>query len=216
MAWPHILSTLNRPLRSVIDFGCGPGAWLAALRDLRPDTELFGVDHPGARAYQLLIGNEQLMELDLSADIDLRRSFDLCVSLEVAEHLPEASAECFVRTLTNHSDTILFSAAIPMQGGTGHINCRWPSYWRELFTARGFTCFDRVRPQIWKNKTIALHYRQNTLIFSRHDLGPPREGAADWGGADIVHPEMFERFWPTHVPRTPRNFIKLINGTLQW
>jgi SAM-dependent methyltransferase len=212
--WPHIMSALNHPVQSIVDFGCGPGAWLAAFRDLQPGVELLGVDHPGARAYPLMIDNDRLREADLSTDIDLCRSFDLCVSLEVAEHLPETSAERFIRTLTNHSDTILFSAAIPMQGGTGHINCRWPSYWRDLFTDCGFRCFDRVRPQIWTNKTIALHYRQNALIFSRRNLGPPRDGVADWGGADIVHPELFEGFWPRHVPRTPRNLLKFIFGTL--
>jgi SAM-dependent methyltransferase len=216
LTWPHILLALNYPVRSIVDFGCGPGAWLAAFRDFQPQAELLDVDHPGARAYQLLISNEHLVEADLSADINLRRSFDLCVSLEVAEHLSESSAESFVRTLTNHSDTILFSAAIPMQGGTGHVNCQWPSYWNELFVSRGFRCFDRVRSQIWKKEAIALHYRQNTLIFSRRDLGPPRDGVTDWGGADIVHPAMFERFWPTHVPRTPRNLFRLIRGTLQW
>jgi hypothetical protein len=33
---------------------------------------------------------------------------------------------------------VLFSAAIPAQGGTGHVNERWPGYSRALFAARGY------------------------------------------------------------------------------
>jgi hypothetical protein len=46
--------------------------------------------------------------------------FDLAVCLEVAEHLPPERAESFIRELCDLAPVVLFSAAIPGQGGTGH------------------------------------------------------------------------------------------------
>jgi 2-polyprenyl-3-methyl-5-hydroxy-6-metoxy-1,4-benzoquinol methylase len=61
--------------------------------------------------------------------LDLEKEFDLVVSLEVAEHLPASAADQFVNTLVKHGKKILFSAAIPGQGGQDHLNEQWPDYW---------------------------------------------------------------------------------------
>ena len=54
--------------------------------------------------------------------------------MEVAEHLPREKASVFIDTLTKHSGIVLFSAAVPGQGGTYHVNEQWPKYWNELFS----------------------------------------------------------------------------------
>ncbi|HTU82550.1 MAG TPA: hypothetical protein VMF61_10495, partial [Candidatus Acidoferrales bacterium] len=95
------------------------------------------------------------------------RTFDLAISLEVAEHLPESSAASFVATLTTLAPAVLFSAAVPFQGGEHHVNERWQSYWAELFERRGYTCVDCVRPRFWNDASIEFWYRQNTLVYVR-------------------------------------------------
>ena len=85
--------------------------------------------------------------------------------LEVAEHLPETAAASLVESLVNLSSVVLFSAAIPMQGGTNHINEQWPEYWRRLFQVHGYRMLDLIQREIWKNAAVKFWYRQNTFLF---------------------------------------------------
>ena len=122
---------------SVVDVGCGEGAWLsefcaAGVRDY------LGVDGDYVDRTKLLIEPDRFQAADLAQGIDLGRRFDLAVCLEVAEHLPQSAAGRFVAALAALSDVVLFSAAIPQQLGTDHINLQWPGYWRELFVRHGY------------------------------------------------------------------------------
>ncbi len=93
------------------------------------------------------------------------KPFSIAQSLEVAEHLYAEYAENFVRTLTSLSDIILFSAAIPHQGGTHHVNEQPPAYWADIFKKYDYVCFDIVRPKVWENTKIAHWYRQNIMLY---------------------------------------------------
>src|SRR5580692_2807217 len=109
------------PANSVLDVGCGRGVWLAQwLR--HGATEVLGVDGPYIDAKMLHVPGSSFLARDISQPLSLGRTFDLVQSLEVAEHLAEANAETFIDTLTRHGSVILFSAAIPGQGGEHHIN----------------------------------------------------------------------------------------------
>jgi hypothetical protein len=89
------------------------------------------------------------------------------LSLEVAEHLPPSAGPSFVATLCGLGDVVLFSAAIPHQGGTNHINEAWPGYWNGLFREQGFECFDVVRSAFWMRLEVEWWYAQNALIFAK-------------------------------------------------
>lgn len=95
----------------------------------------------------------------------LDQKFDLCISLEVAEHLSEAIANDFVDFLCTASDVVLFSAATKCQGGTNHINEQWQSYWIDIFESNGYECLDIFRPHLWNNKSVDWWYRQNIFLF---------------------------------------------------
>lgn len=97
------------------------------------------------------------------------RQFDLVVSLEVAEHLPSECAEIFVDSLNRLGPVILFSAAIPFQGGTHHVNEQWPDYWVKHFQEKGYVVIDYIRKQIWQNDNVERWYPQNILMFARRD-----------------------------------------------
>lgn len=151
---------------SVIDVGCGAGTWLAACETLGV-RDICGVDGPWVSDVELWVDPSVIRLQDLEEPLTLTRTFDLAMSLEVAEHLHERSATTFVRSLTTLADVVLFSAAIPLQGGTHHVNERWPLYWAELFADEGFACFDALRPALWNDKQVEYFYRQNALIFIR-------------------------------------------------
>jgi SAM-dependent methyltransferase len=151
--------------RSVLDVGCGQGAWLAVWAELGI-TEFLGLDGVQVDQKMLMIPRQRFRALDLANPWQLNRRFDLVQSLEVAEHLPAASGSNFVKSLCAHSDIVLFSAAQPGQGGEHHVNERHPSYWAELFSKHGYAPFDCIRPLVAHNRTIDSWYRFNAILYA--------------------------------------------------
>src|SRR5216683_5640462 len=89
-----LVMDLVRP-KSVVDVGCGTGAWLAAFHAAGVQ-EILGIDGDYLDQASLRIPPEAFTKADLEAAVALGRSFDLCVSLEVAEHLPASAGPTFV------------------------------------------------------------------------------------------------------------------------
>jgi SAM-dependent methyltransferase len=158
---------LIRPT-SVIDVGCGTGTWLSVFRESGIE-HILGVDGGWVNKSLLEIREEEFLSVDLKKPLRLRKQFDLVLSLEVAEHLPGEAAEIFVDSLTRLGPVVLFSAAIPYQGGTNHINEQWPEYWAKHFRERCYVVIDCIRKNIWQNSNVEWWYAQNILIFSRQD-----------------------------------------------
>jgi 2-polyprenyl-3-methyl-5-hydroxy-6-metoxy-1,4-benzoquinol methylase len=119
----HIVGFLRRhlPVSSVLDVGCGRGVWVDEWRRSGV-TDAVGTDGAYIRTDRVVIPREQFVTSDLSRTFRLDRRFDLVQSLEVGEHIPASKAEVFIDNLAAHSDMILFSAAIPGQGGEFHVN----------------------------------------------------------------------------------------------
>jgi hypothetical protein len=149
---------------SVVDIGCGRGVWVDEWRRNGVDDAL-GVDGDYVSADRLVIPKERFAAFDLSEPISLGRRFDLVQSLEVAEHIPASRAEIFIDSLVAHSDVILFSAAVPGQGGEFHINEQPYEHWRQKFALRGFEIFDFLRPNIINIRAIEPWYRYNTFLY---------------------------------------------------
>src|SRR5262249_55540494 len=107
--------------------------------------------------------------VDLQRPVRLDDRFDLALCLEVAEHLPAKSARALVESLAAAAPVVLFSAALPGQGGTHHVNEQWPLYWERLFAENGMQKRDVLRPLIWRNRSISDCYRQNIYLFKESD-----------------------------------------------
>ncbi len=191
--------------KSAVDVGCGVGTWLAVLRELGVE-DVLGIDGGDLDDPSLLeISRERFLARDLAAPLDVGREFDLALSLEVAEHLPEAAADGFVASLTRLAPVVLFSAAIPHQGGRAHVNERWPADWAARFRARSFVALDPVRSRVWSDPTVVPWYAQNTLVFVREDAlsrfpeleraGRIGDGLGPGGGDPpaLVHPGVWVR-----------------------
>lgn len=165
---------------SVVDVGCGLGIWLSVFRACGA-TDVLGMDGDYVERQRLHIPNTCFRAAELSALKTVDRRFELAISLEVAEHLPPASSEQFVRLLVAAAPVIMFSAAIPGQPGTSHINPRWHRYWHEQFAGHGFRAFDPFRPVLWHDERVSLHYRQNIFLYAHETW--LKEHAAD---ADVI------------------------------
>ncbi|WP_280155665.1 methyltransferase domain-containing protein [Piscinibacter sp. XHJ-5] len=152
------------PVRSVLDAGCGAGAWLAAWRSVGVD-DVIGLDGDYVDRRRLLISADRFVAVDLAHGFDCGRQFDLVQCLEVAEHLPPESADRLVASLVRHAGVVLFSAAPPGQGGDHHVNERSYEYWRERFAACGYRPVDYLRPLIAGHSDIEPWYRYNVFLY---------------------------------------------------
>jgi len=156
--------------QSVVDVGCGVAPWLRAAQELGVG-EVAGLDGDYVDRSHLLIDPSCFIACDLEtarlAGVVPGQTFDLVLCMEVAEHLSEPRAASFVEDLTALGSVILFSAAIPFQGGEHHINEQWPEYWALLFRGLGYDCADFLRELVWADPKVDWWYAQNTLIFFR-------------------------------------------------
>ncbi len=155
-----IVKDLLNP-RSVIDIGCGQGEWLEAFGI----EESIGVDI-AAPDREGFISHDLTEPLKLKTPLGLGRWFDLVVSLETAEHLPEEAADTYVESIARHAgDAVLFSAAVVGQEGLNHINCQPHEYWHKKFKRHGFVVTDPIRPLIAGDERVSPWYRNNLFIY---------------------------------------------------
>jgi SAM-dependent methyltransferase len=179
---------------SVVDVGCATGAWLDAFV-AHGIGDYAGIDFHAAPEQHL--PPERFRVLDLRAPFTLERRFDLALCLEVAEHLPPSSASGLIASLARLAPVIAFSAAIPFQGGTHHINEQWPDYWANLFREHHYLPVDCIRPLIWNHAEVEWWYAQNLLLFVAEPQlavpGPLRELYDKGRGRPLsmVHPRAY-------------------------
>jgi cyclopropane fatty-acyl-phospholipid synthase-like methyltransferase len=203
--------------KSLVDVGCGMGSWAKAAIDLQI-PEILGIDGDFVDESLLVIPLEKFYRQDLSKSFLLQNRFDLAVSMEVAEHIDETNADIFVENLTNLSDVIIFSAAVPGQGGVHHVNEQPQSYWVEKFNQQGYSCSVELRNRIWTDESISNYYRQNVLMFFKH-------GSQQWPSRqnellDVIHPSVFEgaKIYHDHatssVAKSVLQLLRAISGKL--
>lgn len=161
---------------SVVDVGCGEG-WFCRRFEQAGIGRVVGVDGPWTDA-------DITVDFDRPPYPDLGR-FDLAVCLEVAEHVDAEHAERFVAWLVSLAPIVAFSAAVPGQGGEGHVNEQPPGYWVEKFAAHGYEGSGALRWEIWDDERVSWWYRQNILVFGDHGL--PADDCPS-----VVHPGMWE------------------------
>lgn len=173
----------------IIDVGCGLGQWGFEAK------EKFGVDYIGldfgVPQHKLAIAHDQYYDHDLRKPLEailVDGKYDLVICCEVGEHLPKESADQLIDTLCRLGDTILFSAAIPAQGGIDHINEQWQSWWGSKFHERGYFAND-FRKKFLKDDNIAIWYQQNTLLYEKGAMLFPNLHSLAM--LDFVHPQMF-------------------------
>lgn len=155
---------------SVLDVGCGVGTWLQ-VAGVYGARIVRGIEGPWLSYLTGLVVPKAFIEIvDLEGKWKVPRRFDLSICLEVAEHLSPEAGLHLVNQLCAASPLVLFSAAVPGQGGNGHINEQWPRYWQDRFAVNGYRAIDCVRPRIWQDDRIPWWYRQNILVFATEEV----------------------------------------------
>ncbi|NOU38257.1 MAG: methyltransferase domain-containing protein [Ferruginibacter sp.] len=184
---PIIINLFNP--KSVIDVGCGTGSFLSVLSDLGL-KDIKGVEGDWLDRSKLYVDSSLIDTVDLQKLFSFDRKFDLAICLEVAEHLAESTADDFVHSLTKLSGVILFSAAIPGQGGQNHLNEKWVDYWQNKFKRQGYSFYDIMRLKFWNNDDVEFWYKQNMFIII--DDKVDNFGLAKVESINtFIHPELF-------------------------
>ena len=205
---------LPQKVQSAIDVGCGAGGWLAAFQENGVET-ICGVDGQWVPTSQLLIPRECFEPIDLEKHLALNKKADIAICMEVAEHLPHESARSFIKGLTAIAPVILFSAAIPHQGGNNHVNEQWPEYWALFFKENGYIPIDCLRRKVWTDERVAYYYAQNAFLYVRKDtlhVYPKLEKEFLDGNATtlpLVHPYKFLSLFNPKPPFLSRVFWRL-------
>jgi SAM-dependent methyltransferase len=193
--------------RSVVDIGCGVGTWLAACIECGIE-DVLGVDGNYVDLNALKIPRERFVSHDLTERLSLARTFDMAICMEVAEHLPAGIAPDLIETLTTLAPVVLFSAAIPGQGGTRHQNEQWPQYWVNLFQRRGYKVVDAIRKRVWQLPEVDMVYAQNSLLFvqeaflDRSPMLAVERSLTYETQLSVVHPSLFAARVTGADPRT--------------
>jgi SAM-dependent methyltransferase len=162
---PMLLQIFKNP-KSVLDVGCGDGVWLDEIIKLNNFSRVEAVDSE-ASDFKFIKNKKRIIIHKQNLEINSRLpkfEFDIVLCLEVLEHLTEETALKIAGQITN-SGMILFSAATPGQGGTGHINERTHEYWDDFFAKKGFISADCIRPQIQAYSQIPSFYKNNLMVY---------------------------------------------------
>ncbi|MDQ2719740.1 MAG: class I SAM-dependent methyltransferase [Bacteroidota bacterium] len=173
--------------QSVVDVGCGIGTWLKVFKTYGIQ-DFLGIDGENVNRNLLMIEDENFLSVDLSHPLNFQRRFDIAISLEVAEHLPEECADIFIKTLTNLSDTVFFSAAIPGQGGQNHVNEQYPDYWGKIFLKYGYGITGNYSQMFWNNNKVEWWYRQNMIVYRKQNISNQSTELNVY-----IHPELYKK-----------------------
>ena len=146
---------------SIIDYGCGIGAYLESGLNNNV-TKLRGFDIGGDALVPYIIPSvsSHIEILDCTNKIETDK-YDCVVSLETGEHIEPEGSDMFVDNICNSLNdggVVLFSAAPPGQGGSGHINCQPKSFWIGKFQERN----------VFENKE-----KTKTIVENWDKLGAP-------------------------------------------
>lgn len=185
----EVVRDLLKKPKHVVDLGCGNGVFLKVCKE-KFGASVTGCDGPWVPRELLVIDEEEFVVVDFDKNIKVgERSvgFDLAICLEFVEHVEDATGKEVISWMTRNSKAVLFSAAIPGQGGAGHVNEQQQSYWVNYFERLGWGCHDKIRWKIWHDKKIPYWYRQNVFLFT-----PGAESMSDEQKAmlDVAHPDV--------------------------
>jgi SAM-dependent methyltransferase len=145
---------------SIIDFGCGSGRYVKALRKAGFFAQ--GVDgNPKTPEFQ-----EHCFVRDLTHPFVGHSDWVLC--LEVGEHIPKEHEQNFLDNLNASIERGIVLSWYPDDdgAGTGHVNPRPNSYVKERMAERGFKSDDEAQERLRKYGSL-WWWAKSLMVFRR-------------------------------------------------
>lgn len=155
---------------SVIDFGCAIGTYLERFEE--HGVTIHGVEGNSAAFRHAVVPDDCLEQHDLRQPYEPDDYYDLVLSVEVAEHIPERYARTFVNTLAKSGEVVVLTAAPPGQGGTHHVNEKPPEYWTRLFDDHGMEYDREITDELKEDIAVdsLYHVPKNMMVFKKADM----------------------------------------------
>lgn len=171
----HIARVLHEYFepRSVVDLGCAIGMHLQVFHE--EGVEAIGVEGNPTAIKHAVIPSEHIIHHDLREPLELPQTFDLALSIEVAEHIPERHADVYVDSICRLATRVVLTAAPPGQGGTHHVNEQPKDYWIDMFEDRQFV-FDPEATETLSEQFDVEHsvwVEENLLVFRNERANDP-------------------------------------------
>jgi len=160
-------SLLERPIRTILDVGCGEGAWRAHLRRLRPAVRYTGVESSeyAVRRFGRLRGIRQ-GTFGALGEVRLAAAYDLIVVCDVLQYVPEGELAIGLRAIAERLSGVTYLEAYAtedaIEGDLGAWHHRSAEQYRRHFRRAGLTpvgmhCY--VGPAL-ADRTVALERGQ--------------------------------------------------------
>jgi hypothetical protein len=174
----EIIKEIFPGAKSIIDVGCAIGEFVHQFQKMGISSE--GIE--GSESALKYASPETGISLwDIRTPLPtsktcIGKTWNLCMCLEVAEHIEEEYTNIFIDNLCFLSNTILISAAPPGQQGYGHFNCQKMEYWEIKFGIRDYR--RRVEKEKrfksllepYKRKKGLSGYYNNIMIYEHNDI----------------------------------------------
>jgi SAM-dependent methyltransferase len=142
---------IRRPIRSVLDIGCGEGAWHEHLRVLRPRVHYQGLD-PSDYAVERFGKSRNIRQASLRdlPSLDLRDQYDLVVCSDVLHYVGDHEIRAAIEDIVRLTGGVAFLEVLTKDDdiiGDMEGFLRRPAKWyRSLFQEAGLTA---IGPYSW-------------------------------------------------------------------
>jgi SAM-dependent methyltransferase len=157
---------LCRPLRDVLDVGCGEGVWRKPLLALRPELDYLGLDSSEyAVARYGRSRNIRLATFGQLGELRFDRTFDLIVCSDVIHYVASAELRRGLRGIAEMLDGVafleLFTSVDAPDGDKHGFLARSPQWYRGAFAEAGLIacgshCY--VGPRLGGGLSALEHY----------------------------------------------------------
>ena len=150
---------LERPVRTVLDVGCGEGNWLPALRSLRPGIRYLGID--ASRYAVKRFGKSRGIRFGTFGTLEecgLSEAYDLVICSDALFYLPLAELEHGIASLAPRTAGMafleLYTASDSLTGDFPKEDLRSASFYGKLLRRHGFLS---VGSHCYLGPAIATH-----------------------------------------------------------
>jgi len=166
------MTNIDKNIKSVIDYGCGAGWFLYYFYKDYKIINIQGIEpNDGIKNVidKKIINNIKFLSLE--SDLIIKEKYDLAMCIEVIEHIDDKFSNIILNNITKNSNTLIFSAATPGQGGYGHINEREFSYWKNKLENNNNFIFNKPKTKEFrkflKSEKCCSWYIKNISVFER-------------------------------------------------
>lgn len=196
----HFIYDRYKPV-DVLDLGCGIGGYIQSYQKWGADY-VFGVE--GFDPKEDFLVPDHFLQFDLTKPLDLGKTFDLVLCVEVIEHIESHESDNLLKSIASHArKVVVFSAGRPGQPGIGHVNCQPISFWIDKWRMLGWEP-DPFISSVTRALATYHWFRRNLIVLTK--IGEPKHNVKLV--SNMIDPiETKQVKWTNQPPRIYANSL---------